>query len=64
VAPLEEQARLADSGLGHRRDNLPASSLGLIRRTLERFHFRLPTHELRQAAPRRVRHQDMLADCR
>ncbi len=31
---LEEQARLADPRLGHRRDNLPASSLGLIRRTL------------------------------
>ena len=51
---LEKQARLADSRLGHRGDDLAVPRLGLLRRALERLHLGLPAHKLRQTAPRRA----------
>lgn len=51
---LIEQARLADSRVGHRCDNLPLTGLRLLRRVLQRIHLGLPADKFAQPAARRA----------
>ena len=48
-----KQARLADSCLGHRRNDLPMPAARLLERLVELLELRTTAHELRQPARRR-----------
>src|SRR5262249_39198190 len=49
---LIKQARLANPGLGHDRDDLPVPRLGLLGGIFERLNLALAPNELAQPAPR------------